>query len=490
VQPIAIVGAGFGGLAAAIELKRAGFDDLVIFERADDIGGVWRENTYPGAACDIPSPLYSFSYELNPQWPSRYAPQPDILDYLHRVVDKYDLRRHIRFGTEVTAADYDDATGRWLLSTSAGDLVEAVALIPAVGQLSRPVLPAIPGRENFAGPAFHSAQWDHSVPLAGKRVAVIGTGASAIQFVPEIQPHVGHLDVYQRTPPYIVPRWDTRFTKVHHALFRRVPATLLAERGAWWAVAEVLAIAFLYSKPLARVVTALSRSHLNRQVSDPDLIAKMTPSYPVGCKRILFSSDYLPALGQPNVDLVTDPIAEITATGVRTVDGVDHPADVLIFGTGFAATEFLAPMKIRGQDGRNLREEWLTGARAYLGVTVPHFPNLFLMYGPNTNLGSNSIVFMEECQARYISQALRYSVAVDAPIAVRPEVEAAFDREIQRRLANGVWTRCQNWYRNAEGRVTTNWPGTVTEYRRRTRRFEPGEYLLASAGEGAAPAAR
>lgn len=478
-QPIAIIGAGFGGLAAAIELKRAGFDNLVVFERADDVGGVWRENTYPGAACDVPSPLYSFSYELNPSWPSRYARQRDIFEYLHRVVAKYDLGRHIRFGTEVTAADYDDATGRWVLSTSAGEVVEAAALIPAVGQLSRPMEPAIPGRETFAGASFHSAQWDHSVPLAGRRVAVIGTGASAIQFVPAIQPRVAHLDVFQRTPPYIVPRWDTRFTRVHHALFRRLPATLLAERVAWWAVAELLAIAFLYSKPLSRLVTALARSHLKRQVTDPDVLAKMwPPSYPVGCKRILFSSDYLPAICQPNVDLVTDPIAEITARGVRTADGVEHPADVLIFGTGFAATDFLAPMKIRGQDGRDLREEWTGGARAYLGITVPRFPNLFLMYGPNTNLGSNSVVAMEECQARYIRQALQYAATVRAPIAVRPEVEATFDREIQDRLAGGVWTRCRNWYRNAEGRVTTNWPGTVTEYRRRTRRLDPAEYAV------------
>jgi cation diffusion facilitator CzcD-associated flavoprotein CzcO len=282
--------------------------------------------------------------------------------------------------------------------------------------------------------------------------------------------------VYQRTPPWIVPRWDTRFTRLHHRVFSRVPAALLAGRAGWWTVAELLAVAFLYSKPLSRLVTALARSHMKSQVSDPALLAKMWPSYPVGCKRILFSSDYPSALDQANVDLVTEPISEITPHGVRTSDGGEHAADVLIFGTGFTATDFLAPMKIRGQDGRDLREEWAGGARAYLGIAVSRFPNLFLMYGPNTNLGSGSIVFMQECQARYIRQAVQHSTAVGAPLAVRPEVEAAFDRETQARLAGGVWTKCASWYRNADGRVTTNWPGTVTEYRRRTRSFHPGDY--------------
>lgn len=477
---IAIVGAGFGGLAAAIELKRAGFDDLVVFERGDDVGGVWRENTYPGAACDVPSPLYSFSYERNPRWPKRYAPQADILAYLRRVADKYDIRRHIRFGTEVTAADYDEGTRRWLVYLNTGDVLEADALIPAVGQLSRPSWPSIPGRESFAGPMFHSAQWDHSVPLAGKRVAVIGTGASAVQFVPEIQPVVGHLDVYQRTPPYVVPRWDRQFSAVHHAVFSRVPATQLAERGGWYSVTELLAVAFLYSKPLSKLVTALARSHMRKQVGgDEAMFAKIWPSYPVGCKRILFSNDYLPALCAPNVDLVTDGIDAITPAGVLTRDGVEHPADVLICGTGFTATEFLAPMKIRGVEGRDLNEEWAGGARAYLGVSVPHFPNLFLMYGPNTNLGSGSIVFMQECQARYIRQALQHSAALRRPISVRPEVDAAYDAEVQSRLAGGVWTHCASWYRTATGRVTTNWPGTVTEYRRRTARFRAAEYAAA-----------
>ncbi|HET6877914.1 MAG TPA: NAD(P)/FAD-dependent oxidoreductase [Jatrophihabitans sp.] len=476
---IAVIGSGFGGLGVAIELKRAGFDDLVIFERAGDVGGVWRENTYPGAACDVPSPYYSFSYEPNPRWPRRYSPQPDILDYLRRVADKYDLRRHIRFGTEVTAADFDAQTKTWTVHTSSGDVVEVDVLISAVGQLSRPSWPSIKGRESFAGPAFHSAQWDHSVDLAGKRVAVIGTGASAIQFVPKIQPEVAELRIFQRTPAYIAPQPDKKFSELHHKLFTRLPITQLAERGGWWTLTETLALALLYSKPLARMVTAISRTHMKRQLKDPALFAKLWPSYPIGCKRILFSNNYLPALTQPNVALVTEPITEITTSGVRTGDGAQHDVDAIIYGTGFTATDFLAPMKIRGLDGRDLREEWGGGARAYLGVSVPRFPNLFLMYGPNTNLGSGSIVFMLECQARYIRQALEHVAAAGAPISVRPEVEAAYDAETQERLAHGVWSKCSSWYRNAQGRITTNWPGTVTEYRRRTAHFDPSAYETA-----------
>jgi cation diffusion facilitator CzcD-associated flavoprotein CzcO len=473
---IVVIGAGFGGLAASIELKRAGFDDLVILERGDDVGGVWRENTYPGAACDVPSPLYSFSFERNPRWLKRYAGQPDILAYLRRVADKYDLRRHMRFGTEVTSAEYDDVTRRWQVRTDGGDVIDADVLVPAVGQLSRPSLPVITGRATFGGPAFHSAEWHHSVDLRGKRVAVIGTGASAVQFVPEIATQAAHVDVYQRTPPYVVPRWDTTFTAAHHALFSRVPATQLAERGGWYSVTEFLAVALLYSKPLARAVTALARHHMRRQVPDPAMFERIWPDYPIGCKRILFSNDYLPALCRPDVELVTDRIDAITPTGVRTVDGAERAADVIVYGTGFAATEFLEPMTVHGTGGRDLAEQWREGASAYLGIAVPHFPNLFLMYGPNTNLGTGSIVFMQECQARYIRQAVEYAAALRAPIAVRDTVAAEFDAEVQTRLDGGVWTQCRNWYRNTHGRVTTNWPGTVTEYRRRTARFRPSEY--------------
>jgi cation diffusion facilitator CzcD-associated flavoprotein CzcO len=475
---IAIIGAGFGGLAAAIELKKRGFDDLVVLERAADVGGVWRDNTYPGAACDVPTPYYSLSYEPNPHWPRRYATQPDIHAYLRHVAEKYDVQRHICFRAEVTSAAWDEAAGCWRLRTAAGDEIEADVLVPAVGQLSRPSYPAIKGLSSFAGPCFHSARWDHTVDLTGKRVGVIGTGASAIQFVPEIQPVVSSLTVFQRTPPYLVPRMDTEFSPVHHRIFERAPFTQKSERGAWFAVSEGLGVALLYSKPLARAVERLSRWHMRRGVGDdPELFAKVWPSYPIGCKRILFSNDYLPALTQPNVELVTSGIEQITASGVDTRDGVGHELDVLILGTGFTATDFLAPMQVRGLGGRDLREEWKDGARAYLGIAVPHFPNLFIMYGPNTNLGSGSIVYMLESQARYVGQAVSSLVADSGrPIVVRPEVEAAYDREVQDRLVAGVWSQCSNWYRAANGRVTTNWPRLPIEYRRTTARFDRDAY--------------
>ncbi len=471
---IAIIGAGFGGLAAAIELKRAGFDDLVIFERGEDVGGVWRENTYPGAACDIPSPYYSFSYAPNPGWSRRFAPQPDILGYLRHLTTAYDIGRHIRFGAAVASADFDRATGTWTIATSNGDTVEVDILIPAVGQLSRPALPDIEGRDSFAGPAFHSARWDHSVDLRGKRVAVIGTGASAIQLVPQIQPHVSRLTVFQRSAPYLLPRLDTRFSRLRRGLFAKVPLTQTAERGAWFALTEGLTVAILYARPLKRVVEAVSRWHMTRQLRDTDLGERLSPDYPFGCKRVLFSNDYLPAVAAPNVDLVTIGIEAITPTGVRTADGAEHQVDVIVYGTGFTATDFLAPITVHGADGRDLRAQWREGARAYLGVSVPHFPNLFLMYGPNTNLGSGSIVFMLECQARYIAQAVRMSAG--RPLAVRPEVEQEYDDELQGRLRDGVWSKCSNWYRVASGRVVNNWPGTVSEYRRRTRHFRRDEY--------------
>jgi cation diffusion facilitator CzcD-associated flavoprotein CzcO len=473
---IGIIGSGFGGLAAAIELKRAGYDDLVLFEKGDEVGGVWRENTYPGAACDVPSPFYSFSYEPNPRWPRRFSPQPAILDYLKAVADKYDVRRHIQFHTEVTAADFDEETGNWTVSLSTGDTVELDLLVSAVGQLSRPSFPAIGGRETFAGPAFHSAEWNHDVDLADRRVAVIGTGASAIQFVPEIQPQVASLELFQRTPPYVIPRPDTEYGRRHHTLFERIPLTQLAERATWYGTVESLSVAFLYAKPLAAAITRISRMHMKRQTkAKPGLFEKIWPSYPVGCKRILFSSDYLPALAQPNVDVVTDGIREITENGVVTTDGVLHEADAIIYGTGFAATEFLAPMKIRGTGGRDLHDEWSEGARAYYGMTVPHFPNLFLMYGPNTNTGGGSIVFFLEVQAAYLREYVDHQVASGAPLSVKPDVEERYDETVQGRLRNSVWSACSSWYRNANGRISTNWPYLGIEYKQRAK-FRAEDY--------------
>ena len=475
---VAVIGTGFGGLGAAIELKKGGYDDLVILEKADEVGGVWRENTYPGAACDVPSPFYSYSFERNPRWPRRFSQQPAILDYLRHVADKYDVRRHIRFGSEVSGASYDEATKKWTVAIAGGEPVVVDLLVSAVGQLSRPSLPRITGRETFEGESFHSAQWDHSVDLEGKRVAVIGTGASAIQFVPEIQPQVAKLSVFQRTPPYIIPRPDTGYRDVHHKVFEKVPATQLVERGTWYGVTESLSVAWVYSKALAKVIRGVSKLHMKRQTkAKPGLFEKVWPGYPVGCKRILFSSDYLPALTRPNVDVVTGGISEITAKGVVTPDGRLHEVDVIVYGTGFTATDFLAPMTITGLGGKDLREEWAGGARAYYGMSVPGFPNLFIMYGPNTNTGGGSIIYFLEAQARYLRGYVDHLVASGGPLMVRAEIEEAFDRRIQDKLSESVWTGCTSWYRGPNGRISTNWPLLSIEYNRQAR-FDPQDFEL------------
>lgn len=480
IPSVAVIGAGFGGLAAVIELKKRGFNDIAVFEKGDEVGGVWRENTYPGAACDVPSPFYSFSFEPNPRWPHRFSRQPAILGYMRHVADKYDVRRHIRFGAEVTGARFDQPSGKWTVELSDGESGVFDVLVCAVGQLSRPAFPGIPGRETFAGPMFHSATWDHSVDLTGKRVAVIGTGASAVQFVPQIQPRAGRVTVFQRTPPYIVPRPDREYSAVHRAVFGRVPATELAERLAWYAVTEGLSVAWVYSRALAAAVKARARRHMRRQTSaKPGLFEKVWPDYAIGCKRLLFSDDYLPALAQSNVDLVTERITQLTPGGVTTKDGREHRADVIIWGTGFHAAEFSALLPFKGRDGRSLHEEWQDGAHAYYGMTVPHFPNLVLMYGPNTNTGGGSIIYFLEAQARYLGDYVAHMADAGAPLAIRPEVERTYNARIQRQLSGSVWSKCSSWYRASDGRITTNWPTLGIQYRAQLR-FRPADYEVES----------
>lgn len=468
---VLVIGAGFGGLAAAYELSRDGLAEVTVLEKAHDIGGVWRENTYPGAACDVPSNLYSYSFARKTDWGRRYAEQPDILGYIHDTADRFGLRKLVRTGVEVTSAQFDESTATWRVTTSSGDVLEADVLVPAVGQLSRPALPNIPGLDTYAGPSFHSAQWRHDVDLAGKRVAVLGTGASAIQFVPRIRQTAGHVTVFQRSAPYVVPKVDRAYTEKHHAAFAKVPGFAAAMRGAIWETTELLGLALTRVAPLARVLQALASANLKRHIKDPVLRAKLTPDYPIGCKRVLFSSDWYPALACDNVSVETDAITEVTPTGVRTADGRLHEVDVIIYGTGFKATEFLAPMTITGRDGRDLHAEWAQGARAHLGMAVPGFPNLFLIYGPNTNLGSSSIILMMEQQAGYIRQITAELArrGMGRAFEVRRDVEEAYDAAVQSRLENGVWTTCDSWYRTESGRVTTNWPGLVHEYQHRTR---------------------
>ncbi|WP_040525415.1 flavin-containing monooxygenase [Gordonia effusa] len=465
---IIIIGSGFGGLAAAIELKRAGHENIVILEKADEVGGVWRDNTYPGAACDVPSSLYSYSFFPNPNWHRRYSEQSQILRYLKSVADAYDLHRHLRLNTEVVACAWSDEHKYWTVETSSAQTFTAQVLIPAVGQLSRPTYPRIDGIEKFTGPAFHSATWDHRVDLDGKHVAVIGTGASAIQFVPAIEPKVASMTVFQRTPPYIVPRWDTRYRQWRLRLFERVPHIQKFARLGWFVYLETVTTAFLYSPLLARAITAHARRHMRKQTAvEPGLFEKVWPNYPFGCKRGLLSDTYLPALTKPHVTLETHPVVAIEPGGMRTADGAFHSADLIIYGTGFATDQFMAPITITGHRGRTLDDEWAEGAHAYYGLTVHGFPNLLLMYGPNTNTGGGSIVYFLEAQARYIRSYVDHISTTGRAWNIRKEVATSFDQRTQDRLKQSVWTMCSSWYQNQSGRITANWPGVSTQYRRK-----------------------
>ncbi len=475
---VAIIGAGFGGIGMAAGLLRAGIREFTVFERADDLGGVWRDNRYPGAACDVPSSLYSYSFAPNTTWSRRYSGPADILAYLRRTAAAAGVRDRIRLRTEVVRAEFRESTMRWRLHLSDGTTHEADVLISAVGQLSRPAIPDLPGADEFTGRMFHSARWEHDADLADARVAVIGTGASAVQFVPRIQPLVRRLTVFQRSAPYIVPKPDRGYRTTHHRLFRSMPVVQRAGRLATWLVGELLTLALTKAPPLRVLVESIFRLHLLLGVRDRALRAKLIPDYQIGCKRLLFSNDYYPALDRPNVELVTAGIERITPTGLRTSDGVEHPADVIVYGTGFRATEFLMPMRVTGIGDRALADEWTKGATAHLGITVPGFPNMFLVYGPNTNLGGNSIIYMIESQCGYILQALRRIAAIGPScLDVRADIAERFDAEMTRRLETTVWSECASWYREPHGgRISTNWPGLVSEYRWRTKRFDPNDF--------------
>ncbi|MEV6342670.1 NAD(P)/FAD-dependent oxidoreductase [Actinoplanes sp. NPDC051851] len=462
-KSIVIIGAGFGGIAAARALIAAGFTDITLVEKADRAGGVWRDNLYPGCACDIPAPLYSYSFAQNPTWSRRFPPQPEILDYLERCVADFGLAGRVRWNTEIASAVWTGAG--WLLTTTGGEELTADILIPAVGQLSRPAVPHLPGAETFTGPILHTARWDPAVELTGRRIAVVGTGASAIQLVPAIAERAAHVTVFQRTAPWTLPKPDRRYGRGRRFLYTRWPILMAPARAGTWLMTMVTGLAVTGNPVANGLLRGISTLQRRWQVRDPALRAKVTPADPIGCKRTLFTNDWLPTLGRADVDLVTEKIIAITPGGVRTADGAEHPCDVLIYGTGFAATELLVPIRVTGEHGRVLSDVWRDGAHAYLGMAVPGFPNMFLVYGPNTNTGNTSVVYFHEAQARWIASASRL---VEGPLSVRPEPAAAFDREMQTRLATSVWSACQSWYRTPSGRVVTNWPGLAGEYRRRT----------------------
>jgi cation diffusion facilitator CzcD-associated flavoprotein CzcO len=480
VTSVAIIGTGFAGLAAAVQLTRAGVDDLVLFEKSGDVGGVWRDNTYPGAACDVPSHLYSLSFAPKPDWSRRFAPQAEIHQYLRDVARDFDVLRRIRFDTEVLGAAFDEAAGRWRLRLAGGGEHEADVLITATGQLSRPSTPGIPGLNGFQGAVFHSAHWDHAHDFRDRRVAVLGTGASAIQFVPAIAPVTARLSVFQRSAPYVLPKPDRAYRSRALTRFRRVPGLLRLSREGNYFSNELRTLGFNTEPRLLFAHRARFREHLLREVPDPELRQKLTPTDPMGCKRILMSNEWYPALQLPQVEVVDDLIAEVRARSIVTADGVEHPVDTIVLGTGFAATEFLAPMTITGRGGRDLHQQWKEGASAYLGTVVPGFPNLFVLYGPNTNLGHNSILVMLEAQVGWVVQAVRALRDRRVPrLEVRADVAAAFDAWVQRRLRGTVFaTGCHSWYLTESGRNTQNWPASTLTFRRRLRRLRLEDFEL------------
>ena len=473
---VAIIGSGFAGLGMAIRLKQEGVGSFTVFERADEVGGTWRDNHYPGCCCDVPSHVYSFSFELNPKWTRGFAPQWEILDYLKMCADKYGVRPHIRFGHEVTSARWDGAARRWEIETPRGRFTADV-LVNAGGALSEPKDPDLPGLDRFRGKTFHSARWEHDHDLTGERVAVIGTGASAIQFVPAIQPRVARLHLFQRTPPWVIPRFDHRITKVEHALLR-IPGTPALVRAVLYWLLETRVWGFRHPW-LMRIADRAARWHLRRQVSDPELRRKLLPGYVMGCKRILISDDYYPSLDKPNVEVVTDGIAQVRERSIVSADGTERAVDTIIFGTGFAVTDPPIARRIHGRDGRSLAEHWATSVQAYKGTTVPGFPNFVMMTGPNTGLGHNSMVFMIESQLNYVLDALRQMRERKARVfEVRPEAVRRYNDELQSELEGTVWTagHCQSWYLDDTGRNTTLWPSFSFAFRQRTRRFDADSY--------------
>jgi cation diffusion facilitator CzcD-associated flavoprotein CzcO len=477
---VAIIGAGHSGLCMGIRLKQAGIDDFLILEKAATLGGTWRDNTYPGASCDAPSFLYSFSFAQKTDWSRRFAWQPELLGYTTELAIRHGLLPHCRFGVEVARIRYDDPANTWTIECADGTIVVAGFVVTAVGQLNRPSIPALPGLDSFAGHRFHSAQWNHSVDLTAKRVAVIGNAASAVQFVPQIAPLVARLTVFQRSANWLLPRKDRLYRPFTQRLLTRFPALAKLYHQAQWFYFGEMQLTPLMKQ--VRFVQALARlralAHLHRQVSDPALRAKLVPDYPIGAKRVLFNDDYYPALARPNVRLVTDGIERIEPAGVRSRRGEMHEADVIIFATGFKSTEFLAPIEVTGREGRRLADEWRNGARAYFGVTVSGFPNFFMLYGPNTNLGHNSILVMIEAQVGYVLDAMAKMKARGLHrLDVRRDVMDAYNRQLQQDLARSVWaTIGASWYKLADGTITNNWPHSTMRYQRLLREARLEDY--------------
>jgi cation diffusion facilitator CzcD-associated flavoprotein CzcO len=487
---VVVVGTGFSGMGMAIELRRQGRDDFVVLEKAGDFGGTWRDNTYPGCACDIQSHMYSFSFEQKPDWSRSFAPQPEILAYLRQVADKWGLRRFTRFHCEVAGARWDAEEARWHVATATGDTYLAQYLVAGIGALHLPSIPELPGIDTFRGTVFHSARWDHDYDLTGKRVAVVGTGASAVQFVPRIAERVQRLTLFQRTAPWVMPKPDHAMPKWTQKAFAAVPGAQRAYRGLLYWLNEIRAVGFNGNLGVLRAASRLAAWNIRRSVSDPETVRKLTPDYVMGCKRVLISNDYYPTFNRSNVDLDTSGIVEVRENAVVTGDGRVIEVDAIIYGTGFHVTDAFDYLDITGRDGLDLAKTWRErGINTYQGIAVNGFPNLFFLLGPNTGLGHNSVVFMIEAQIRHIADAMRLvRTAGGQSIEVRAGAQERFNAEIQRKLADGVWTQggCTSWYLDSQGVNRTIWPGFTWRYWLRTRSVDPAAYQVV--GRRPAPA--
>jgi cation diffusion facilitator CzcD-associated flavoprotein CzcO len=479
-----VVGAGFAGLCMAIKLQENGGPDFLVAERGSDVGGTWRDNTYPGAACDVPSQLYSFSFAPNPAWSRSFSPQPEIQAYIQRVAEQSGVLDRFRFDTELEDARWDDDAQLWHVRTSTGRLTADV-LVSAAGALSDAKLPDIDGIDSFQGEVFHSSRWRHDYDLAGKRVAVIGTGASAIQIVPEIAGKVAHLDVYQRTAPHIIPRRDRAYTRLEKLAFKHVPGVQKAYRTAIYWARESFVPAFVVDPRIAAPAKKAAMANIHKGISDPELRAKVTPDFELGCKRVLISNDWYPALDRDDVDLVTDRISKITPGAVVTVDGTEREIDVLIVATGFLATDLPIGRHIHGRNGESLADHFRQhGMQAYKGATVHGFPNLFFIVGPNTGLGHSSMVFMIESQVAYAVDALRkMRTGQIAAVEPTPEAQQAWNDDLQRRMKRTVWNTggCSSWYLDEHGRNVTLWPRTTYKFRQLTASFDTESYTAVPA---------
>ncbi|MDO6442268.1 NAD(P)/FAD-dependent oxidoreductase [Marinobacter sp. 2_MG-2023] len=480
-QPsIIIIGTGFGGLGMAIQLKKAGFERVTLLEKDSHVGGTWRDNTYPGAACDVQSHFYSYSFEPKHDWSRKFGLQHELLGYMEHCVEKYGLGNQIRFNCEVAEATFDESLNLWSLRLTSGETLEAQVVITATGQLNQPAWPDIKGMNDFEGTCFHSARWDHVYDLTDKRVAVIGTGASAIQFVPEIAGKVQSLSLFQRSAAWVLPKADRPFKRWEQTLFKVIPIWDRLYRYLIYWKNESRGLAFTRFSRLLDIFARQAKTEATKYVSDPEKLKHIIPDYQIGCKRILISNDWYPAINRPNLDLVTDPIEKIDSTGVQTRSGDHYPVDAIIFGTGFRASEFLSPIRVTGRGGKTLNEAWQDGAVAFKGITVSGFPNLFMLYGPNTNLAHNSILYMLESQFNYVLDCLKVLQKYPgAAMDVRKDRQERYSSVVQQGLEGSVWSSgCNSWYLDANGKNTLNWPGFTFSYRFSTRHADTADYQL------------